>query len=322
LQVTGNVDVIVIGSCLVEMTPIDTGKDLTQTDRYQALPSGSASNFATALGRLGVNTGFITRVGDDELGRWLLAKLGEFNVHTDGFAGAVEGQLTPVSFCWMDREGEKTFYFYRFAGECDPMGALEPSDLDAVTVGAGRIFDFTEAVIRKEPLRSMALDAAAEVRRQGCEVAYAVNYRPGSWEDDADEQVRVQHSAFAVADIVMMNRAEAELITPADTMQGAMEFVAGLGPELIAITDGEDGAYVYADGQLHEIASRRVDVKYDIGAGDTFHAGFLAAYLDGRGPQAIGRFAADTAALRISRSADMDSLPTFDEVDELTQRSP
>lgn len=318
---TQDIDVVVIGSCLVEMTPIDTGKDLTESDRYRALPSGSASNFATALGRLGVNTGFITRVGDDELGRWLVAKLGEFGVHTEGFAEAVKGQLTPVSFCWMDREGEKTFYFYRFGGRCDPMRELQADDLDAATVARGRIFDFTEAVIRNEPLRTLALNAAQVARQQGCEVAYAANYRSGSWDAEFNEQIEVQRSAFAAADIVLMNREEAELFTGADTPEAAAQSVADLGPELVAITDGEHGAYVYSAQVMHEIAPRRVDVEYDIGAGDTFHAGFLAAYLDGRSPEAIGRFAADTAALRISRSADMESLPTFEEVDRLTQQS-
>ncbi|MFO7947082.1 MAG: sugar kinase [Armatimonadota bacterium] len=315
-----NVDVVVVGSCLVEMTPVATGTQLTEASQYRALPSGSASNFAAALGRLGVATGFITRVGDDELGQWLLAKLREFGVRTEGFAGAVEGQLTPVSFCWMDQQGEKTFYFYRFENYCDPMGALDASGLSTEVIGRGRIFDFTEAAIRQQPLRGMALAAARNAREAGLEVAYAANYRPSSWSVDVEKQMKVQHTAFASADIVLMNREEAMLFTPRDTVEGAAEFVASLGPKIVAITDGDSGAYVYSDGIMHEIAARRVKVEYDIGAGDTFHAGFLAAYLDGRPPKAMGRFAADAAALRISRSAQMECLPAFDEVDELTKQ--
>jgi sugar/nucleoside kinase (ribokinase family) len=58
---------------------------------------------------------------------------------------------------------------------------------------------------------------------------------------------------------------------------------------------------------------------YDIGAGDTFHAGLLAAHLSGMGPQAATRFASDAAALRISRDATRPN-PTFEEARRLSEK--
>jgi len=317
---TPDLPVIALGSCLVEMTPQQSGLDLTRADEYLALPSGAASNFATALARLGVETGFITRVGDDELGQWLLAKLNSFGVVTEGLAGAVEGQLTPVSFCWMDQAGAKRFYFYRFAGYCDPMASLQAAELGPETVGRAQIFDFSEATIRKQPLRDVTMQAARNARAAGREVAYAVNYRPGSWQAPAEQIAEVQQQAFALANIVLMNREEALLFTGARDPTEAATAVAAMGPELIAITDGENGAYVYGEGESHTVAARRVEVTYDIGAGDTFHAGLVAAYLAGLPPHQIGRVACDAAALRISRCADMQSLPTWQEVEQLARQ--
>ena len=317
---TPDLQVVALGSCLVEMTPRETGCDLKTADEYVALPSGAASNFAIALTRLGVRTGFITRVGDDELGQWLLGKLNGFGVVTDGLARSVSNQLTPVSFCWMDRAGEKRFYFYRFAAHCDPMGALQADELGGETVGRGELFDFSEATIRKQPLRDVSLEAARIARSAGRKVVYAVNYRPSSWDEATAQMVRVQEQALALADIAVMNREEALLLTGRQTPADAVAAIAEMGPELIAITAGDAGAYVYGEGELNFVEPRRVEVAYDIGAGDTFHAGLVAAYLAGLSPERSGRIAADAAALRISRCADMASLPTWEEVQELSQQ--
>ena len=164
MSAEATLDLVVIGSALVEITPAELGRPLAEVEKLVPLPSGSAANFAAVLAGLGVEVGFISRVGADELGRWLITRLAERGIHTD-FIRMVEGQMTPVSFCWMDQEGEKTFYFYRFPGFCDPMATLRERDLDPAQVTAGRLFDFTEATIRHEPLRSAALRAAALAAR-------------------------------------------------------------------------------------------------------------------------------------------------------------
>lgn len=312
-----DLDVVALGSCLVEMTPAQAGSDLISTDRYIALPSGAASNFAIALARLGVRTGFITRVGADELGRWLLGRLAEFGVITEGLAAAVEGQLTPVSFCWMDQEGGKKFYFYRYEGYCDPMGTLTAPELGPGTVGRGRIYDFSEATIRKQPLRDASIQGARNARAAGRKVFYAVNYRPGSWIEPVETVIAVQREAIGLADVALMNAEEAQLLSGRSGNAEAAAALAELGVEMIAITDGERGAAIYTGKELIEVLPRRVEVVYDVGAGDTFHAGFVAAYLAGMAPEQIGRAASDAAALRISRQANMECLPTWDEVLEL-----
>ncbi|MEA3403012.1 MAG: PfkB family carbohydrate kinase [Armatimonadota bacterium] len=308
---------VVIGSAMVEIVPSQMGRRLSEVEYMTPLPSGSAANFAGALGSLGVRVGFISRVGDDELGRWLIRELGERGIDTD-FIQPVAGQLTPVSFAWMDQEGEKTFYFYRFPGFSDPMATLTRQSILREQVTAGRVFDFTEATIRNEPLRSAALHAAELARAAGREVCYAVNYRPASWRDQTEEQIiEVQRRACAAADIVVMNREEARLVSGLEDARRALEAIAEVGPHLAVVTMGHLGALVCADGEVVRVPAREVEVVYDIGAGDSFHAGLLAGHLAGMPPADAARFASDAAALRISRDASAPN-PTFEEVSELS----
>lgn len=308
--------VIVIGSAMVEITPAEMGTPLSEVETMLPLPSGSAANFAAVLASLGVRVALISRVGDDELGRWLIERLRRQGIETQ-FILPVEGQRTPVSFAWMDRQGDKTFYFYRFPGFSDPMGALGPEQIRAEQVSAASIFDFTEATVRNEPLRSAALHAAALARAAGRRVCYALNYRPSAWRGQSMVQiVAVQREACRHADIVVMNREEARFVTQAEEPRRAAAEIADLGPSLVVITAGDQGATLLADNEISHVPARPVEVVYDIGAGDTFHAGLLAALLAGMSPQRAARFASDAAALRIGRLA-TEPGPTFEKVRRL-----
>ncbi len=312
-------DVIVIGSAMVEVVPAEMGRPLARVNAMIPLPSGSAANFAIALAALDVSVSLLSRVGDDELGQWLIAALSARGIDTE-FITPVADQLTPVSFAWMDQSGAKTFYFYRFPGYSDPMATLTRDTLDPAQVTCGRLFDFTEAGVRNEPLRSATFAAAELARRAGREVCYAVNWRPHAWREQShDEIIGVQRRACAAADIVVMNRDEARLITGCDDPEQAIIRVAELGPSLVVITDGARGALLLGNDRIEHVPARSVPVVYDIGAGDAFHAGLVAAHLAGLSPPAAARFASDAAALRISRDVSAPP-PGFDEVMALTRR--
>lgn len=313
-----DLDVLCVGSAMVEITPAEMGRPLSEVETMIPLPSGSAANFAAVLASLGVRVALMTRTGDDELGQWLNTRLAQRGIATD-YVVPVSGQGTPISFAWMDQCGEKTFYFYRFPGYCDPMAELKPEHIGADAIGRCRLFDFGEAAIRNEPLRSVALAGAEIARDIGREVCYAVNYRPSAWLRQSVEQiVKVQRQACSLADIVVMNTQEAAIVTGEDDPGKAAADVADLGPETVVITAGEEGATVLSGGKMFHSPAREVNVVYDIGAGDTFHAGFLAAHLDGMSAKSATRFASDAAALRISRDATKPN-PTFDEVKRFTE---
>ena len=135
---------------------------------------------------------------------------------------------------------------------------------------------------------------------------------------------------FMYADIAVMNVEEATLLLgrgriaadpspvsgpTAGPDAAALRALTAFGPSVIAVTAGAEGTTVVTPDLVEHIPARRVEVRYDIGAGDTFHAGFIAALLRGHDPIAAARLGSTAAALRISREDDMRSLPTWDEVD-------
>jgi len=297
-----NLDVVVLGSALVELTPGIAGRSLEDAEWFTPMPGGSGANFAVAMAALGARVGFMSRVGQDELGRWLIKRLAAHGIDTD-LIKPVSGHLTPVSFCWADRSGHKTFYFYRAPEFSDPMATLDTATIDDQEILRAKIFDFTEAAVRAEPVRGAALYAANIAREAGRTVCYAVNYRRNSWSEPLDVIRRIQKQAIAAADLVLMNQQEACFIFQTDDASQALAAAQALGPSAVVFTAGE-GSILLASGSQHAtIPSFSVDVQYDVGAGDTFHAGFIVAYLHGLSVPQAARWAAAAGALKISQPA-------------------
>jgi sugar/nucleoside kinase (ribokinase family) len=308
-----DLDVLTLGMMMGEVAPPRAGAALGDGRGLVLFPSGSATIFALALARLGARVGLLSRVGDDELGRWMRAQVEAAGIDTAGVA-AVAGQLTPLALASVDRVGKKSFSFYRFAGVCDPLATLRAADVPDALLRRAPVFDFGEASLRSSALREEALTLTARARALGLAVCYTPNYRAAAWSGGAGEAATVQRRALALADVALMNGEEAELLSGLAKNAQAARAIRSLGPEIVVVTAGGEGALVATADGVTRVPPVPVEVVFDIGAGDTFHAGFLAAWQPDGDPLSAARFAAHAAALKIAREPVPDLLPTRAEV--------
>jgi fructokinase len=309
----GDLDVLTLGMMMGEVAPPRAGAGFSDGRGLVLFPSGSMTIFALALARLGTRVGLLSRVGDDDLGRWIRERVEEAGIDTGGVA-TVAGQLTPLALASVDATGNKSFSYYRFAGISDPLTTLRAAEVSDAALRRARVFDFGEASLRSPLLRAETLLLAQRARGLGLAICYTPNYRASAWSGGADEAADVQRYALALADVVLMNAEESELLSGSSDPNAAARRIAALGPSVVVITSGREGAIVSMDGALTAIPAVPVDVVFDIGAGDSFHAGFLAVWRPGDDPIAATRFAAHAAALKISREPLPELLPTRDEV--------
>ncbi len=308
-----DLDVVNIGSMTGEISPPRLGPRITESEHLVLTAAGSATIFVLALARLGGRIGFISRVGDDEVGRWLLQSLRDDGVDT-GAIEIVPGQLTPISLASVDDNGNKRFTFYRFAGFSNPLATLNAADISDAYLARGRIFDLSEGSLRDPTLRQQSMTLARRARSLGRAVCVNPNYRAGSWTGGAAEAQAVLAEALAMADLAIMNEDEARLISGARTLEEAVAWLRRHGPELVIITSGRQPTRVITSAGVSELPANVVEVVFDIGAGDVFHAGFLAAWQPGDDPLPAARFAAAAAALKIGRPPQSEHMPTRPEV--------
>ncbi|OPZ84019.1 MAG: 2-dehydro-3-deoxygluconokinase [bacterium ADurb.Bin429] len=319
------IDLITVGSLIVEITPTQPGETLDTARHYTLVAGGAAANTVFAMARLEVGVRFITAVGDDEFGTLATRELVAFGVDTSRVR-RVPGQLTPASFCSVDGLGGKQFRFYRFPGYSSPMEGLREDDF--ADVEACRLFDFSEGSIREDALRPLVFAAARRARQARVPVLYAMNFRRGAWGRPDDAIRAIERDAVALADIVVLNAEEVSFLTERPWKDG-LAVMQAYGPHVVVMTRGGDGSMVVQVGNTRtEIPPYRVPVIYDVGAGDTFHAGLVAAALRGE-PRRLTldewavavRFGAATAAIRVSTSADPRDLPTLGDVEAWMART-
>ncbi len=312
-------DLITVGSLFVELTPSSPREALTSAHQYTLVAGGAAANVVFALARLGVRVSFITAVGDDDFGTLAINELASFGVDTS-LVRRASGQLTPVSFAAIDGRGGKHFAFYRFSTTCNPLETLQREDF--LGVDGCRLFDFNEGCLRDPLLRPLVLQAAQQALQAGTTVLYAVNLRVHSWQETEANIRRIECEAIALANIVVLNEEEVRFISGQDGSDG-LRAIQAYGPNIVVMTRGGDGDMLLRVGEQEaSIPLYQVPVIYDVGAGDTFHAGLVAAALRDH-PRTMSfqswidavRFAAATAALRVSTSADPHDLPTYRQVE-------
>jgi sugar/nucleoside kinase (ribokinase family) len=312
LSVT-DLDVITIGSIMAEISPPEHSTRVTEAKQLVMVQAGSATTFALAFQRLGGKLGFISRIGEDEIGAWIRATLEAEGVDTIEVR-AVPGQLTPISLASVDAHGNKTFAYYRFPGYSEPLGTLKAEEIADDYLRRAAIFDLTESSLRSVGSREVALELARRCRALGVRVCVNPNYRPTAWEGGKTQAVHVLRQAMELADLAIMNAEEASLISGEAGFERAISWLAEHGPSLVVVTHGEHPTALIVNGQVSQIPAVPAEVVWDIGAGDTFHAAFLAHYTAGNDPHSSARFAAQAAALKIERPPLIDQLPTRAEV--------
>jgi sugar/nucleoside kinase (ribokinase family) len=300
-------DVISIGSCIAELTPARPGQPLIEGGPLEVFPSGASANFAFAAARLGLKAALVSRVGEDELGKFIITRLERGGVDVSHIF-STPGQLTTISLCWADGRGKKFFYHYRLPGLSEPLCELASADLEDEFLANSRLLHFSEACVREAKLRRAVFEIADRFRALGGSVLYCPNYR-GVWREGEAEMRAAQRQTAGLADYLVLNEEEAEIITrePAERAAGVLR---EWGPSAVVITCGEKGARLFSREENCFIPAYEVPVVYDVGAGDTFQAGFAAGLSWGMGLAESVRFAAAAAALRITRSGDPALLPT------------
>lgn len=264
-------DVVCVGETMVGF--VATGEPTT----FRAIAAGAASNVATGLARLGIRTQWLSRLGDDDLGR-----LVESIVTSAGVEVVVERdpRLSTGTLVKHVHDGVPDTRYYRSRSAAR---ALSVSDLDrAATSNITHVTGITAAI---SPSGADLVDALVRRRtgRPGL-VSFDVNHRRALWPDDhsaADALLPLARQA----DIVFVGDDEAErLFGTSDSRELAERMLVKPGQQLV-LKRGARGASLLTPADETWQEALAVEVVDLTGAGDAFAAGFLAGLLFGWAPR-------------------------------------
>lgn len=309
-------DITTIGEILIDLT--QTGVDGAGVPQFAANPGGAPANLAVAAAKLGAQTAFIGKVGNDGFGQLLVRTLERNGV--DVRAIAVDPtQRTTMAVVSLDETGERSFCFYRDRTADVQLTAQDaPQDLLEET----KYLHFGSVSLVAEPARTATVETARRAKALGKLVSYDPNYRASLWPDEATA-IEQMKAVLPLVDVLKISDEELPLLTgTADPAEGTA-ILAKQGIPLVLLTMGADGAF-YRLGQLTgHVPGVPCKVGDTNGAGDTFFGAALAklARVDSleklTAPQLeeILAFANKAASITTSRHGAIPAMPTLAEVE-------
>ena len=309
---------ICIGELLIDFVSTAPDVALAEAPGFVKAPGGAPANVAVGLAKLGVDAGFIGKVGADAFGDFLREVLQQNGVDT-AYLITGETSRTTLAFVATRSDGMKDITFYRHPG-ADIQ--LAPDEIDIEYIQSAELFHYGSVSLSHSPSREATLHAIRSAKASGARLSYDPNLRLMLW-DDAANAKRWIWEVMPYADVVKISDEEWEFVTGDADFEQGIERILGLGVKLLVVTLGERGCY-YTNGFANGFVDGfTVDVVDTLGAGDAFVAAMLAQLrqymdltaLEQKQLDPIMRYANAAGALATQKVGVIPSLPTPSEVE-------
>jgi sugar/nucleoside kinase (ribokinase family) len=278
-----NLDLVLYG------LPTDLVLDREHLASDMALTLGSSSAiFAHNLCTLGTAVGFISKIGEDPLGKMAAERLSAAGVDISRMkqgSGKTSTGLTVVLPYPQHR------YMLTYPGT---MFEMQYSDIDLDYLCTARHFHLSSYFLHRA-LRPQILKLFRQAKEAGLSTSLDTNDDPeNEWAQDLLEVLKY-------VDVFLPNEREAKKIARTDDLSQALNFLCGLA-KVVVVKRGSDAAICRKGDEQWSLAPPTVKMVDDIGAGDTFDSGFIHSYLLGAKLEDCLAFANIAAAYSVTKA--------------------
>ncbi|MEB3440659.1 sugar kinase [Pseudomonas sp. A2] len=304
-------DVLCFGETMAMFVAEQAG-DLAGVGQFGKRIAGADSNVAIGLARLGFKVRWLSRVGDDSLGRFVLDSL-----RCEGLdcSGVEVDANYPTGFQLKARSEDGSDPAVEYFRRGSAASRLSPAMVSPVWLQARHVHATGIPLALSDSSRALSHALLDAMRAAGRSISFDPNLRPSLWPDQGS-MVREINALAAKANWVLPGLEEGRLLTGQQTPADIAAFYLDQGVELVVIKLGDAGAYFRSakgEGQVAPVpVSRVVDT---VGAGDAFAVGVLSALLEGR-PVAEAVARGNWCGSRAVQSrGDMEGLPLRHELE-------
>jgi sugar/nucleoside kinase (ribokinase family) len=286
------IEVCVVGELNLDLILYGLPKDLI-LDR-EHLASGlaftlgsSSAIFAHNLSVLGTRVGFISKIGDDPLGKMAAERLSTVGVDITRVKCATGKTSTGLTVVLPQTQHR---YILTYPGT---MFEMQYSDIDMDYVRTARHLHLSSFYLHRA-LRPRILNLFRQAKDAGLTTSIDTNDDPENlWERDLLEVLKY-------VDIFFPNDREVKKIARNDDLAQALNLLAGIS-KAVVVKRGSGSAICRSGQEQWSLTPPTVKIVDDVGAGDTFDAGFIHAYLRGAPLEDCLAFANIAAAYSVTR---------------------
>ncbi|MEN9396160.1 MAG: 5-dehydro-2-deoxygluconokinase [Pseudomonadota bacterium] len=318
-------DLACLGRLAVDLYAQQFGSRLEDARSFSMYLGGSSANLAFGVARLGCKTAMISRVGDEQLGRFLNETLQREGCDTSQVQTDPERLTALVLLGLKDRD---TFPLLFVRENCADM-AIEAEQISEDFVAGCRALAITGTHLSTPTTRLASLTALSYARRHGTTTVLDIDYRPVLWGltprgagenryvPDAAVTAQLQQ-ALPWFDLLVGTEEEFFIAGGvANDLIASLRVVRELCPDAtLVVKRGALGCCVI-EGEIPDdidaaptYRGERVEVLNVLGAGDAFLSGLLASLLQGKDWAESTRVANACGAIVVSRHACSAAMPT------------
>lgn len=310
--------VLLLGEPMALLMAEQEGK-LENVEHFQRAMSGAEVNVAIGLTRLGHETEYVTRLGDDPFGYYIKNELQRNGI---GIKNIVFDPVyrTGIQLKNKVTDGSDPYApYYRKESAASKISREDVERIDLSDIQLVHVTGIPPAL--SQSAREATEYLMERARDKGIFITFDPNLRPALWENEEVMKKVLNHLA-AYADLMLPGIAECRILTGKDTKEEAAEFYHSLGVETVIIKDGSNGAYLSQrkTGKSEtrtQIPGFHVEKVVDtVGAGDGFAVGVLSGILEGKSIEESVLRGNAIGAIQVMHRGDNEGLPVMETLEQ------
>lgn len=310
-------DLIGIGRLAVDLNADQINRPMEETTSFTKYVGGSPANITIGTARLGKKTGFIGKVSDDQMGRFIVNYLNKNNIDTSNVFIDHTGAVTGLAFTEIKSPEDCSILMYR-----DNVAdlKLDTSNISEDYIKQSKALLVSGTALAAGPSREAVLLALDYARKHEVIVIFDLDYRPYTWKSDKETATYYNLTAEK-SDVIIGTREEFDMMEQfqkeKNTDLETAEKWFGYYAEIVIIKHGAEGSIAYTrQGDSFTSDTFKTKVLKTFGAGDAYASAFIYGLMHGWDVPKAMEYGSASAAIVISKHSCSEAMPTYEELDE------